>query len=565
MHHTEQLTGAEFIARTLAGYGVTHAFVVPTIASRTLIAMDEHTGIERVVTHSEIAAAYMADGYARAARRLAVCGAQNVGRANLAAGLQDPFLGGSPVLALTGGPLPSSRSRHFYQEVDAFPMFGAVTKSSVHLESVDRLSQVLHQAVRDATTGQPGPVHIELEGHAGETVEQPSAEFDLSLDDRFGAVPPFRPSADSSAVEAALSALNSAERPIIVAGGGVRWSGAEGELRRFAEHWSIPVATSLNAKEVMVADHPLNVGVVGLYSRKSANRAVQSADLVVFVGSRTSSQVTMNWQVPSRETQIVHIDLDPAELGRHYLHTIPVLGDARMALAALLAGSPEVVPDRSAWTSQVSAMVQEFYAEVSGEMTSDAVPMRPERLCRELSHLLPSDALLVADTGHAGMWTAGMIDLRHEDQGYIRAAGSLGWGVPAAIGAQLAVPHRPVVLFTGDGGFWYHIAEIETAVRWNVPVVIVVNDNASLNQEIRPFTRAYDGELRGRHSELWHFEDVDLARVAEAMGAKGIRVTKPAELAAAMAEAVETHGPVVVDVTSDREALAPLGFVGPTA
>ena len=190
---------------------------------------------------------------------------------------------------------------------------------------------------------------------------------------------------------------------------------------------------------------------------------------------------------------------------------------------------------------------------------SDEVPLRPERIVAELSRRLPDDALVLADTGHAGMWTAGLLDLR-AGQGYLRAAGSLGWGVPATIGAQLGAPDRPVVLFIGDGGFWYHASEIETAVRWNVPAVFVVNDNSSLNQEVRPYRRAYGGELRGRHHELWHFAEVDLAGFAESLGATGLRVTRPGDLGPALEQAVETRGPVVVDAISSRDALAPLGF-----
>ena len=555
------MTGARYLAQSLQRCGLTDIFLVPTIISETLVAIEEHTSIRRIVPHSEKSAAYMADGYARASGRVGVCAAQNVGRANLAAGLQDPYLAGSPVLAITGGPVPHSpRSRHFYQEVDAFGMFGPVTKSSVHLESVENLPQVLRQSLRVATTGRPGPVHIEFEAHAGETIEHPSADLDDFLDPRFASTPPFRPAPPDGAVDEALRAIAGAQRPIIVAGGGVRTSGAAAELVAFAERMSIPVATSLNAKEVIPGDHPLSVGVVGLYCRKSANRAVWEADLVVYVGSSTSSQVTFNWRVPGPQTPVVHVDIDPTELGRHYARTTPVLGDAKVVLAQMLAGAGDAVT-RTAWTDRVTQLRDEYFDEFRDVMESDAEPMRPERLCRELSDLLPDDAILVADTGHAGMWTGGMVDLRSNNQGFLRAAGSLGWGVPAAMGAKLGAPDRPVLLFTGDGGFWYHATEIETAVRWQIPVVLLVNNNRSLNQEINPFTRAYGGELRGKHHELWHFTDLDLAGVAESMGATGIRVTRPAELGKALDIAFETQGPVVVDVVTDMEALAPLGYL----
>lgn len=161
------------------------------------------------------------------------------------------------------------------------------------------------------------------------------------------------------------------------------------------------------------------------------------------------------------------------------------------------------------------------------------------------------------------MWTGGYIDLTRPGQGYLRAAGSLGWGLPAAIGAQLDRPDAQVILFTGDGGLWYHLAELETAARWNVPVVVVVNDNRSLNQEINPYTTAYGGALHGRHHELWHFKDIDLARVADSIGVRGIRVTKPEQLEAALHAAVDTRGPVLVDVVTDMEVLAPKGVATP--
>lgn len=555
------MTGAHYLATTLERYGLTHLFVVPTAISETLVSIEEHTGIARIVPHSEKSAAYMADGYARASGRIGVCAAQNVGRANLAAGLQDAYLANAPVLALTGGPMPhSARSRHFYQEIDALPMFDPVTKSSVHLSSIDYLPQVLRQALREATTGKPGPVHIELEGHAGEPIEHPTADLDDVLDERFATVPPFRPVPEAGAIEEALRVIGGAQRPIIVAGGGVRTSGAAAELLALAERLSIPVATSLNAKEVIPGDHPLSVGVVGLYCRKSANRAVWESDLVIYIGSQTSSQVTFNWQVPGPATPVVHVDIDPSELGRHYARTTPVLGDARVALQLMLDATAEPV-ERGKWIDRVTHLRNEYFEEFRDVMESDADPMRPERLCRELTDLLPDDAILVADTGHAGMWTGGMVDLRAPGQGFLRAAGSLGWGVPAAIGAKLGAPDRPVMLFTGDGGFWYHATEIETAVRWRIPVVLLVNNNRSLNQEINPFTRAYGGELRGKHHELWHFTDLDLAAVAQSMGATGMRVTRPTDLSNALAVAFETQGPVVVDVVTDMDALAPLAYL----
>ena len=179
-------------------------------------------------------------------------------------------------------------------------------------------------------------------------------------------------------------------------------------------------------------------------------------------------------------------------------------------------------------------LVAEWRDEHEPMRNSDATPIRPERICKEISDVLPPDGVVVSDTGHAGIWTAAMIELKHPGQGYFRSAGSLGWGFPAALGVKCALPDRPVVCFTGDGGFYYHIAELETARRHNINAVIVVNNNSSLNQEIRLNDAAYGGKQRGRAEEMWRFPDVDFTKVAEAFGCVGIRVTKPGELAGAL-------------------------------
>jgi acetolactate synthase-1/2/3 large subunit len=504
----------------------------------------------------------MADGYARATGKPGLCMAQTVGAANLAAGLRDAWLGCAPVVAITGGPYPGTRSRHTYQEIDDLPLFKPVTKFSTRIESVDRFPDMLRQAFRSATTGKPGPVHLEVSGHFGE-IESDEGDLGNLVESRFAQVPAFRPGPEPDAVRAAAAALAAAERPVIVAGGGVRHSGAGAELLALAEALGIPVATSLNAKDMVPSGHPLSVGVVGNYSRRSANRTVLEADLVFFVGSQTSSQLTCLWRVPRAGTPVIQLDIDPAELGRHYPNQVSLLGDAKVTLAALAEAADRTSAGRrAAWRERTAGYVQEWRAGLADLFASDAVPLRPERICAELSDLLPEDAILVSDTGHAGMWTGGMVDLQHPGQGFIRCAGSLGWGLPAAIGAKLAVGERPVVLFTGDGGFWYHVGELETAVRWNVGAVLVVNNNRSLNQGQQPYEAAYGGKLRGKHADLWHHEDVNFAKLAESMGATGIRVERPGEFPAALARALETPGPTVIDVVTDIDAMAPLAYLG---
>ena len=345
---------------------------------------------------------------------------------------------------------------------------------------------------------------------------------------------------------------------MIVAGGGVRASGAAAELVALAEALQIPVATSLNGKDSIPGNHPLSVGVVGTYSRESANRIVNTADLVCFVGTETGGMTTHFWAVPKIGTQAIQIDIEPEALGRNYPLAAAVNGDAKVTLTKMLSACDRSTgAKRKAWIAQAQNVCGEWQAKYKAALNSDAVPIRPERLCHELTQHVPDNAIVVVDTGHAGMWMGGMYDLTSPRQNYMRSAGHLGWAFPAGLGAKCACPERPVVTFTGDAGFWYHIGEVETAVRWNINAVTVVNNNGGGNQSKRGFDRVYGGEQTQKARELWTFSKMNFARLAEDMGAFGIRVEKAAEFPAALAKALAANRPAVIDVVTDIEVLAP--------
>jgi acetolactate synthase-1/2/3 large subunit len=364
--------------------------------------------------------------------------------------------------------------------------------------------------------------------------------------------PAFRPRPAHEEIERAARAIAAAERPVIVAGGGVRLSSAAAELLALAEKLSIPVATSVNGKGTIAESHPLSVGVVGSYSVRSANQVVSEADLVIYVGSNTGDQVTHGWQVPPPGTPVVQIDINPAEVGRSYRGVTPIVGDARMALAMLVdaaafEGRNADDGSNSAWLERTRQLVQAWRDEVQPLRQSDATPIRPERLCRELTAVLPEDAVLVADTGYSAIWTATMVHLEHPTQTYIRAAGSLGWAFPAALGAKCAVPERPVVAFCGDGGFWYHLSELETARRHNIHTVTIVNNNGGLGQGIKDIHNVY-GDRPGHPEELYRFRPVNFARLARELDCVGIRVERPDEIGDAIRQALAAEAPAVVEV-----------------
>ena len=546
-----QTTGARFLAETLKGHGITHVFFVPAIMI-SFLNEAKKLKIKPILCHSEKAAAYMADGYARVSHRPGVCLAQSVGAANLASGLQDAYLGLSPVIALTGHRTYPERYRNCYQEIDHTPLYTPVTKFNAVVDNPEGFPLILRQAFREATSGAPAPVHLDLPGIQGEKIDYARINFESAVEEQFSRYTAIRPEPESGLVKKAAQILCQARKPVIIAGGGVTASGAQKEITELAELLSIPVATSLNGKGSILENHTLSIGLVGSYSRCCANQVVAEADLVMFVGSHTGSQVTNEWRIPRLGISIIQIDIDPHELGRNYPADVAIVGDAKVTLHQLIKSTKALKPARkiSAWLKRVHELVNDWRREADPILHSDAVPIRPERICQEITDFMPSDSILVACTGHASIWTGTMVELTQPGQTYIRAAGSLGWGVPAAIGAKCAAPGRPVICFTGDGGLWYHLSELETAARCGINAVIVVNNNNSLNQMTRTYEK-FPGE-----EDLWHFSRVNFSKIAENLGCYSIRVTEPGKIRDALEKALDSDRPALVEIMSDIKAIA---------
>ena len=553
------MTGARYMAELLVGYGIKSIFFKPSILSKMLAQMDD-LPIQRVLTHGEKAAAYMADGYARASRGPAVCAAQTVGAANLCAGLRDAYMAHSPVISLIGGRSGSSKHKRFYQEVDDYPMFEPVTKANFQVDEASRMPDLMRQAFREATTGTPGPVNLQFYGNHGE-IENDVADFEMIIEKAYTSMPPYRPHSEIERVKAAADRLSGARKPVIIAGGGTRTSDAGKELLELAEKLSIPIATSTGALSLVPENHPLYIGVPGTYSRACSNDLIMQADLVFAVGSELGGQLTHSWKIPAPGTEVIQISIDPSDLGRTYPNSVSLLGDAKVTLQALL----DVLRPaelKGTWVSEARKRVADWRAEVQPQRNSNAVPMRPERIMKEMSECLPHDVLLVSDTGHSAMWVSQHFWKDNTDWDYIRCSGSLGWAFPASLGAKCALPNRPVVCFTGDGGFWYHLQEMETAVRCGIHSVTIVNNNSSMNQERNIYTKAYDGNPSAQWGQMWKFTELNLSKIAESMGAVGIRVERPDEIAPAIEKALACGKPALVEVISDLTAMAPRAQVG---
>lgn len=546
----EDLPGPQWIARAVAQSGISHVFFVDAVLRNSLIALSE-AGVQPVLAHTEKAAAYMADGYARVSGRPGICMAQSVGAANLASGLQDAWLGHSPVVALTGRKSEAQQHRNAYQEVDHAPFFAAVTKFSARVDTAGDLPRLLRHAWRIALAGSPRPVHLDLAGLQAEDIEAGSIAEETAISVFQGRVPGHRPIAGPDEIERVAAVIARAQRPVLIVGAGAVASGAGAEILRLADLLHAPIATTLGARGIVPTRHPLAIGTIGTYGVPPTNEIVHDADLAIVVGSQLSDQSTQAWRVPAPTTPIVQIDVDPLEIGHSYANTLAVVGDPKASLDALI---DKLVTDSTApscstaYAEDAARKMAEWRTRIAGTLRSDAAPIAVERLCAEITDALPDDAILVADTGYSGIWTCTLIELNGAGQTYLRAAGSLGWAFPAALGAKCAAPERKVVCFTGDGGFCYHLAELETARRRGIAVTVVVNNNSGFGQGMVNMRR--QGKTLEQVRDLVCFGDTDFAALAHSFGLDGIRVENPADLRPALQRALASDRTTVVDVVT---------------
>jgi acetolactate synthase-1/2/3 large subunit len=394
-------------------------------------------------------------------------------------------------------------------------------------------------------------VHLGLAGRTGNMGDS-AAEGVTRAEPRYGTAPADRPLADPSSVAAAVRLLAEARRPVILAGNGVARSGAARELVALAEQLRVPVVMSLNGMATIGIDHPLYGGVVGEYGADSANRILLSADVVLVAGSSLGSMTTRTWSLISSRAQLIQVDIDGAEIGRNFECAVPLVGDVGAVIGQLAAAAS--APGPKEWIAEVADIKTAWRDEVHGSETSGAVPIRPERLFRMVGEEMADDAVVVGDTGHVGAWSARHLRLSGR-QAIVRAAGSLGWGLPASLGVKSACPDREVICVTGDGGFFYHVAELETARRYGINVIVVVNNNTSLNQEQFLWdTSAADQDKN------WRFHDTDLVAIARGFGCHAARVDDPDDFAGALDKARASGLPAVIDVRTDRAVASPQSF-----
>jgi len=549
---SETVQGYQYIAHTLKGYGVTHLFYIEAMLRETLRELDQ-IGVKPIMTHTENAAGYMADGYARISGRPGVCMAQSIGAANLTGGIHEAWLANSPVIAFTGKKTAKFQYKNSYQEADHRLFYESITKFNAEIANPEQLPFLLRQCFREAVTGKPRPVHVDIPNESGRDTEVAVISEPICIEEAYKKYPAFRPQAENHQVEAAAKLVDDAKRPVIVAGRGARVSNAGDAIYQLAVKGDIPVVTSPDGKTVIDESDPLWAGIVGNYGMECANQTVKTADLVIFIGTQTGDQTTLNWKVPTPDVKVVQIDIEASELGKNYPNSVGLLGDAATVADQLAAKiSKKSRPD---WRAEVTAYLKKTMAEYEPFLTSESSPIRPERLCAEISRVLPDDAVLVADTGYSAIWTATMLKMR-PTQHYLRAAGSLGWAFPASLGVKCAVPDRPVICFSGDGAFYYHLSEMETACRNGINTVTVINNNYALGQCQRSVKKIFESYPE-RVAAFYTFSSVDFCKIAEAFGCFAIRVEKAEDIGPAIKQALACGKPAVIEVITEQSALTP--------
>lgn len=551
------VSGAEAVVEMLKAHGVEIIFGLcgdTSLPFYDALARLPH-GLRHILARDERSAAYMADGYARVSGKVGVCeGPSGGGVTYILPGLAEANESSVPVLCINSDISVSSRGRYTLTELDQGALMRPVTKWNTVLDRASDIPRVFRSAFNQMTTGRPGAAHIALpfdvqNGRVDRT--------DLWGDASLNHCPARRVAPESSCVERAARLLRDAVRLVFICGGGVVIAGAEGELQELAERLSAPVATTISGKGSINEEHPLAVGVVGSNGGTPETRAiVDAADLIFFVGCRAGSVTTERWHHPAPgKTKVIHLDVDAAVLGANYRVDAPLVGDAKLALAAL--NQALVTLKRPPDAVNVQKAKEEKFARFYALAESDDQPIKPERMVAELTQALDADAIVVADAGTPCPYLSAYYPARKTGRRFFsnRAHGALGYSLPAAIGAHFARPEVTCVSVMGDGSFGFSCGELETAVRYKLPITFIVISNST-------FGWIKAGQKAGYNQRYFavDFNTVDHAAVAAAFGVKSWRVTDPKDLGKVLKQALEHGGPTLVDIICQplHEAKAPV-------
>lgn len=551
---TTAFNGADAMVRMLQLNGVKHIFGLcgdTSLPFYDAMARLDH-GMDHILTRDERSAGYMADAYARVTGKVGVCeGPSGGGATYLLPGLAEANESSVPVLGITSDVSVGARGKFPLTELDQQALYRPLTKWNTTIDRVDQIPHAVRSAFRAMTTGRPGATHICLPYDVQKHALDPADVWAQPGHDRY---PAYRSAPDPAAVAEAADRLVAARCPVLICGGGVLIAGAGAALDALATLLNAPVCSSVSGQGSLAGSHPLNAGVVGTNGGVEATRAVVAqADLVMFIGARAGSTTTEHWQMPSRKVTIVHLDVDAMTIGTNYRTDVALVGDALLGLQALhaavqqrIARRPADAADGAALAATARAAKLAFFAPLAASLER---PIKPERVVDTLNRLLPARAIVVADPGTPCPYFTAYFDAPQAGRHFItnRAHGALGFAMSAGFGAAIGQPDSVVVAVMGDGSFGFTCGELETIVRRNVPLKMIVFSNSVFGWIKASQKSGYDERYFSVDFNRTHH-----ARVAEAFGVKAWRVEDPADLEAALKAALMHDGPALVDVISQE-------------
>ena len=551
-----QVTGAQAVLKSLEALGVTDVFGYP--GGAILPAYDPmlDSPVNHVLVRHEQGAVHAAEGYAHATGKVGVCIVTSGPAAtNLVTGLCDALMDSIPVLAITGQVASSNIGSDAFQEADVQGITMPVTKHNELVASVERIPAAIKEAHHIASTGRPGPVLVDI------PKDFLNATFDWAWPEHMD-LPGYRPTVRGHGrmVKEAVDLIGRSQRPVVYAGGGLVRAGAADELRELVELFDLPTVTTLMARGILPESHPRALGMPGMHGHYTAVRALQETDLLVTLGARFDDRVTGELSSFAPHARVIHVDVDPAEIGKNRDVDVPIVGDAKVVVGQIVKAArdriekrsrEEVVPDIQPWRDHLDRMQAEHPLQVD---QPDSGVIKPQTAIRATHEAWGDEAIYVAGVGQHQMWSSQLIPWSRPNQ-WINSGGlgTMGFAVPAAIGAKVGAPERPVVAIDGDGCFQMTFQEIAAAVQHDIPVAFVVVNNGYLGMVRQWQHLFYDDRL----SSVSLPQDLpDLVKLADAYGIPGFRATTMEELKPVLTEAAAiTDRPVLVDLRVHPEEM----------
>ena len=544
-----EMRGARILLEALLREGVDTIFGYP--GGAVLHIYDElarmSNQLRHILARHEQGAVHMAEGYAKAMGQVGVVlVTSGPGATNAVTGIANAFMDSTPLVVITGQVPRKMIGTDAFQEIDTVGITRPCTKHNYLVRDVDELAEIVHEAFYIARTGRPGPVVIDIP-------KDVTADIATLPDKKIVRLPGYRPNAraETREVKAAVSQIIGAKRPILYVGGGVIHANGSDELLELAERLCLPVTPTLMGLGCFPSGHPLSLGMLGMHGTYWANMAISESDLIIAIGVRFDDRVTGAIEKFAPQAQIVHVDVDPSSVSKNVRAHLPVFGDAKTVMRQML----ELLPAEEAaarmaklapWWEQIAEWKQ--FAPLSYDNSDEVI--KPQFLCQELYRLTGGDAIIATDVGQHQMWLAQYYGFKGPRQSITSGGlGAMGFGFPAALGAQFAFPDRQVIAFVGDGGFQMTAQELATAVQYHTNTKIVVMNNNYLGM-VRQWQEIFYDKT---YSAVDMESTPDFVKLAEAYGAVGLRATKPSELTAMLEQGMSTKGVVVMDVGVSAE------------